>query len=145
MKTPVLTLLFLSITLTLSAQNANDEKLLTGLLDEFLEGASYNDPEIHDRFWAEDLIYTGSAGNRMGKPEIMSGMTGPADYSSEPEVMYHGEDIQVNIYGETAVVAFKLVSVNSTSDERTEYYNTGTFVKRDGLWKAVAWQAIRIP
>ncbi|MFP8487973.1 nuclear transport factor 2 family protein [Gracilimonas sp. Q87] len=146
MKSSVLTLLFLFFTLTLSAQNANDKKLLTGLLDEFLEGASYNDPEIHDRFWAEDLIYTGSAGNRMGKSEIMSGMKGSADYSSEPEVMYHGEDVQINVYGESAVVAFKLVAVDKSSlGERMEFYNTGTFIKRNAEWKAVAWQATRIP
>jgi hypothetical protein len=79
------------------------------------------------------------------KSEIMSGMTGPADYSSVPEVVYHGEDVQVNLYGKTAVVAFKLVAVNSTLDERMEYYNTGTFIKRSGEWKVVAWQATKIP
>jgi hypothetical protein len=26
-----------------------------------------------------------------------------------------------------------------------EYFNTGTFRKRDGEWRAVAWQATRIP
>jgi hypothetical protein len=26
-----------------------------------------------------------------------------------------------------------------------QYLNTGTFAKRDGAWKAVAWQATRVP
>lgn len=148
MKTPIFILLILSLTFvqcTQTTQTANHEELLRELLDEFLEGASYNDPEIHERFWAEDLIYTGSAGDRTNKMQIMSEMTNPADYSTEPEVKYHGEDVQVNIYGETAVVAFKLVAVNAASEERMEYYNTGTFVKRNGEWKVVAWQATRIP
>jgi hypothetical protein len=25
------------------------------------------------------------------------------------------------------------------------YFNTGTFVKRDNKWQAVAWQATKIP
>jgi hypothetical protein len=25
------------------------------------------------------------------------------------------------------------------------YYNTGTFLRRDGEWRVVAWQATRIP
>lgn len=145
MKTSIFTVLFLIVPFLVFAQSSNDEQALRNLLDEFLEGASYNDPEIHDRFWAEDLIYTGSAGNRTDKAQIMSGMTEPADYDEEPEVKYHGEEVQINLYENTAVVAFKLVAVNSTSGERMEYYNTGTFLKRDGQWKSVAWQATKIP
>ncbi|MDZ7807533.1 MAG: hypothetical protein U5K71_10505 [Gracilimonas sp.] len=86
MKTSILTLFLFSLSLTLYAQPANDENALTDLLNEFLEGASYNDPEIHDRFWAEDLIYTGSAGNRTVKfPQVNElDMTDPADYGPEP-------------------------------------------------------------
>jgi hypothetical protein len=25
------------------------------------------------------------------------------------------------------------------------YFNTGTFLRRDGLWQVVAWQATRMP
>ncbi|MEX2476870.1 MAG: nuclear transport factor 2 family protein [Gracilimonas sp.] len=146
MKTSIFTFLFLLVSFSGFAQSSNDEQVLRDLLDEFLEGATYNDPDIHDRFWAEDLIYTGSAGTRTVKADIMSGMTEPADYDSEPEVKYHGEEVQVKLYGVTAVVAFKLVAVsNEDVSERMEFYNTGTFVKRDGEWRAVAWQATRIP
>src|SRR5712692_8647767 len=44
---------------------------LTKLLEDFLAGASRNDAAMHDRFWAEDLIYTGSAGRRVGKADIL--------------------------------------------------------------------------
>ncbi|MFD2533316.1 nuclear transport factor 2 family protein [Gracilimonas halophila] len=146
MKTKLLALLLILIPILGCAQQENEKQVLTDLLNEFLEGASYSDPEIHDRFWADDLIYTGSAGNRTTKPEMMSGMTEPANYDVEPEVKYHGEDVQNNLFGNTAVVAFKLVAVDqSSAEERMEYYNTGTFVKRNGEWRAVAWQATRIP
>lgn len=146
MKTKLLSLFLLLIPVLGCAQQEDDKQVLTDLLNEFLEGASYNDPEVHDRFWADDLIYTGSAGNRTTKPQMMSGMTEPANYDQEPEVKYHGEEVQINLYGNTAVVAFKLVAVDQSSpDQRREFYNTGTFIKRSGEWKAVAWQATRIP
>ena len=53
------------------AQTAPDAAELTSLLKEFLDGASRSDAAIHDRFWAEDLIYTGSSGRRIGKADIM--------------------------------------------------------------------------
>lgn len=146
MKTILISFFLIFIPMLTSAQNGNDKQVLTELLDEFLEGASYNDPDVHDRFWADDLIYTGSAGNRTTKPEIMSGMTEPANYEIEPQVKYHGEEVQIKLYGSTAVVAFKLVAVDQNSmGDRSEFYNTGTFVKRNGKWKAVAWQATKIP
>ena len=54
-----------------SAQTAPDSAELTRLVKDFLDGASRNDAAMHDRFWAEDLIYTGSSGRRIGKADIM--------------------------------------------------------------------------
>jgi hypothetical protein len=62
--------------------------------------------------------------------------------------VYSAVDVQINIYGDTAVVAFKLVGKTIKKDESTEtstFYNTGTFVKRKERWQAVAWQATAIP
>jgi hypothetical protein len=49
------------------AQTAPDAAELTKLLNDFLAGASRNDPAAHERFWADDLIYTRSAGRRVNK------------------------------------------------------------------------------
>ena len=55
--------------------------------------------------------------------------------------------MRIQQFGETAVVAFRLVGTTSSASrvERDEFLNTGTFVKRDGRWQAVAWQATRVP
>src|SRR5919109_4386845 len=66
---PIIVALILS--LNLHAQTATNADELTNLLKEFLAGASRNDAATHDRFWAEDLIYTGSSGRRIGKADIM--------------------------------------------------------------------------
>jgi len=130
-----------------TAQTAKDAPVLTKMLNEFLAGV--NDPAVHDRFWADDLIYTRSAGVRITKPELMKGMKAPAPPKpGDPVVTYSAEDIQIHQYGKTAVVAFKLVS-NTTRGDGTKTVgnnlNTGVFVKRKGKWQVVAWQSTTVP
>ncbi len=123
-------------------QSSNDIEELNSLLTEFLDGAAF-DEEIHDRFWAEDLIYTSSLGQRFGKDRIMSGFEG--EESIEPDdtlPVYHAEAVDIRLYGNTAIIAFRLVSTVQGDETETSYnLNTGTFLKRDGTWQAVAWQS----
>ena len=65
----VLTSLLFALQLALSG-SAPATAELTRMLDAFLAGAAANDAAVHDRFWAEDLIYTGSAGRRIGKADL---------------------------------------------------------------------------
>ena len=147
---PSLVLLALVGTLTLfpagtlfAAETSPDAKVLTELLNEFLAGASRNDTAAHERFWAEQLVYTSSSGTRFGKDDILGGME---DEEPGPETDYSAEDIRIQQYGDTAVVAFKLLGqVREGDRELMQFFNTGTFVKAGGEWRAVAWQATRIP
>jgi len=141
------------------AQTAPDAPELTKLLNEFLAGASRNDASVHDRFWAEDVIYTGSAGQRRGKADIMRDVrSAPAPKPDDPTTVYTAEDIRIQQYGNTAIVAFRLVGTTrrpqqgspaeATQDGTTEvlkYLNSGTFVKREGKWQVVNWQSTRMP
>jgi hypothetical protein len=131
-----------------AAQTAPDAAALTGLLEEFLAGASRNDATVHERFWAADLIYTSSAGKRMGKAEILAGLrAAPTASASTPATAYAAQDVHIQQYGDTAIVAFRLVGT-TTREGKTEvasYLNTGTFLRRDGQWRAVSWQATRVP
>lgn len=147
MKTLQLLIFIFILPLSLPAQSQEqDEEVLTELLNEFLEGASYNDAATHERFWADDLIYTGSNGNRITKEDIMGGVVENPDRSVEPETHYSAEEVQIMLFGDTAVVAFRLVaSFKQAGEPDLNFYNTGTFLKRDGEWRAVAWQATSIP
>jgi hypothetical protein len=128
--------------------SAPDAMELTELLKEFLAGASRNDVAIHDRFWADDVIYTGSAGRRRGKTEIMHDVrAAPAPKPGDPSTIYSAEDIRIQQYGNTAVVAFRLVGT-TVRGERTEvsnFLNSGTFLKRKGKWQVINWQATKMP
>lgn len=133
---------------TAPTTTAPDAAELTKLLKDFLAGASRNDVAMHDRFWAEDLIYTGSVGRRIGKADIMREVRAEASATPTAETTtYNAEDIRIQQYGDTAIVAFRLVGTTTKGDktEVANYLNSGTFLKRDGKWQAVNWQATKIP
>lgn len=140
----VVIVIFASV--NLRAQSAPAAAELTQLLNEFLAGASHNDVAMHDRFWAEDVIYTGSAGRRRGKAEIMKDVrSAPAPKPGDAKTTYSAEDVRIQQYGNTAIVAFRLVAATE-KDGKTEvanYLNTGTFLKRKGKWQVVSWQATK--
>ncbi|HLN97266.1 MAG TPA: SgcJ/EcaC family oxidoreductase [Pyrinomonadaceae bacterium] len=138
----------LMLTTVASAQTPPDAAELTQLLKDFLAGASRNDAAVHDRFWADDVIYTGSAGKRRGKAEIMRDVrSAPAAKPGDPTTVFSAEDIRVQQYGNTAVVAFRLVGTTAKNGwtEVMNYLNSGTFVKRNGRWQVVNWQSTRMP
>jgi len=127
--------------LTLHADDAAD---LKKLVNDFLAGASRNDAAMHDRFWADDLIYTGSSGRRVSKADIMKDVrSAPPPKPDDPKVAFTAEDVRVQQYGTTAIVAFKLVA--TSENNVSTYLNSGTFLKRKGVWKVVNWQATILP
>ncbi|GHF29738.1 hypothetical protein GCM10017044_26260 [Kordiimonas sediminis] len=143
-----------AVLFTVPASASDDQAELKQLLDQFLSMPADAIYENHDRFWAEDLVYTGSRGNRTTKQAILQSVRDrEAEEAAEDtgetrhDPSYSAEDVDIRVYDTTAVVAFKLVATTGTENGITidTYYNTGTFLKRDGVWKAVAWQATRIP
>lgn len=125
------------------------EAELTALLHYFLANSSTE--AAHAKFWADDLVYTSSNGTRFGKDAIMEGFA--SDGESEeapaeddgPTLVYTGEDVNVQVFGEAAIVTFRLVGTPDDGSAPSEYFNGGTFVKRQGAWRAVSWQATIIP
>jgi len=136
------------LALGVQAQTAPDAAELTKLLKDFLDGASRNDAAMHDSFWADDLIYTGSSGRRIAKADIMrDARSAPAPKPGDPATAYSAEDIRIQQYGTTAIVAFRLVGTTRVEGktETSNYLNTGTFLKRNDKWQVVAWQSTRMP
>ena len=141
-------LLLLSIAGGLRAEPAPDAVELTKLLKDFLVGASRDDAAVHERFWADDLIYTASIGRRKGKADILRELREEAPPKPGDETaVYTAEDIRIQQYGETAIVAFRLVAMIEKAGvkEVKNFLNTGTFLRRNGKWQAVGWQATAVP
>jgi len=147
-KTMMASLLLLTIMIVFApVGHATDAEELTQMLHDFLAGVTK--AETHDRFWADDLIYTSSRGTRTTKADIMSGFAESDEgEGGEPGPVFSAEDIQIHVYGDAAVVAFRLVATPPAGAEELgvqNYLNTGTFLKRNGIWQAVAWQATIVP
>jgi ketosteroid isomerase-like protein len=143
-------IVFLALTAALPAQTAPDAPELTKLLHDFLAGASKNDVAMHDRFWADELVYTSALGRRKSKADIMRELREETKSTPKPEdgtAVYTAEDIRVQQYGDTAVVAFRLVATTDKAGTKTvaNYFNTGTFLKRNDKWQVIAWQATALP
>ncbi len=122
----------------------NTHEQLQATVRDFLIGAGKNDVAAHEKFWADDLIYTGSSGVVRTKSEIIKSVTEAAAKPdpNEPKTTYDAEDMTIHEYGNFAVVNFRLVA---HGEKETRYFrNTGTFHRVDNQWKVIAWQATKI-
>ncbi|WP_415908374.1 DUF4440 domain-containing protein [Oleiharenicola sp. Vm1] len=142
------TLLFLSASLLRAADAAPTPEqtvsAISGLLREFL--TRVDDPAMHARFWADDLVYTSGKGEVKTKAEIVAGVAAAAQASTAatPRTSYAAEDIRVRPYGAFAALNFRLLIRNP---DGTHWYsrNSGAFLWRNGQWQVVTWQATREP
>jgi ketosteroid isomerase-like protein len=116
------------------------------MLRQFLDAAGRGDRQVFDAFFANDVIYTRATGAVTSKSEILQNVE-TLKPTAESKTTYSAEDITVHGYGDTAVVAFRLGARTEQKNGRIEdayYRNTGTFLRRNGRWQVVAWQATKI-
>ena len=130
-----------------SPNTKQSEQQLQDLLKRFLQGASENNASMHNAFWAEELIYTSSSGERFGKAKIMQGLENSSTDEKSELPHYSAQDVDIRVYDNMAIVAFRLLAKPSAKAERVtqQFFNTGTFVKKKNTWQAIAWQATKIP
>ena len=126
----------------------NSHEQIQKLVRDFLIGAGTNDVAEHERFWADDLIYTGSAGVVRTKAEILKNVREAAAEPDpkEPRTTFDAEDMTIHEYGNFAVVNFRLVAHGEKDGkpETRNYRNTGTLRRINNEWKVIAWQATKI-
>lgn len=130
-----------STTFAAEAMHSNRAQAVAAAIDHFLYGASVNDKVIHGNFWAEDLTYTSSSGNRFGRDQLMSGMQSAVRIpDDEVESWYSAENLEVKWAGSAAIINFTLVAT-AADGSRQEYLNSGVLVERDSYWQAMNWHA----
>lgn len=116
-------------------------KQVEQLVRDFLANVPRNDAKVFEDFFADDVIYTRSAGVMVSKAEILKNIDVRA--VSQPQATYAADDFLVHPYGSMAVVNFRLIQHNGA--EKNYFRNTGVFLKRNGKWQAIAWQATKMP
>lgn len=142
----------LAVLLTVAAAGAQvppesaTAREVTGMLRQFLIDAARNDRAGFKKFFADDVIYTRAVGVVITKADILKNLETDKP-SADSKTTYSAEDVTVHEYGDTAVVAFRLVALTAHNDGKMEterYRNTGTFLRRNRKWQVVAWQATTI-
>lgn len=141
-------LLLLAVTLTRADDTAPTPERtvseITALLREFL--SRVDDPAMHARFWADDLVYTSGRGEVKTKAEIVAGVMAAEKETTPatPRTAYAAEEIRVRPYDRFAALNFRLLVKNP---DGTQWYsrNSGAFLWRNGQWQVVTWQATREP
>ena len=127
----------------------DDATQLTSLLKEFLDNV--NDPVMHMRFWADDLIYVSSAGTVRTKAAIVNAVRVEAVQAASgkalPPEKYSAEEITVRSYGPLAVINFTLVAhePEAATEKLRRYRNSGVFQLNADGWQAISWQSTAIP
>ncbi len=130
---------------------------ITTLLNDFLKPGSNDKAETHERFWADDLVYTSAMGVVRSKADILksfkpsdtkpaAGSATAAPAAPAAPTVFSAEDIVVRPYGangDVAALTFRLVA-REANGTTTYYRNSGTFLWRGGKWQAVTWQATRV-
>jgi uncharacterized protein DUF4440 len=91
------------------------------------------------------VICTRSAGVTVDKAEIMKNIDRREDAGGKNT--FSAGNVTIHDYGTAAVVNFRLnPRTEKDGKSETSYYrNTATFLKRNGQWQAVAWQATKVP
>ena len=108
---------------------------IAALLGEFL--AHVDDVAMHERFWADDLVYVSAAGILRNKAAILESVR-----TGDAKSTYSAEEVNVRpLAADVAVLNFRLLQ--HEGGKVNHFRNSGTFVKRKGRWQAVSWQATR--
>ncbi|MGC2697243.1 MAG: nuclear transport factor 2 family protein [Candidatus Angelobacter sp.] len=130
---------------TASQQDPGAIQQVTQRVLDFLSNVPRNDPKVFQDFFADDVIYTRATGVTVKKVDILKNIDVRA--TNDPQATFNADDFTVHTYGEVAIVNFRLIMHNTENGKPTITYfrNTGTFLKRDGKWQAVAWQATKVP
>jgi hypothetical protein len=138
----LLTVLAFPGTPALAAEDGNTVAEITQLLGWFLAPGNNPKAATHQRFWADDLVYTRSTGLVTTKAEIMAGLAG-GDQLPADGISWSAEDVLVRPYDDAAALTFRLVG-RAADGSTKRYRNSAMFLKRDGEWRAVTWQATPI-
>lgn len=114
-------------------QNGNAEQAIRQVLEEYREAILKNDVTAMDRIEAPDFTITTPNGVYRNKQVQLSQAPG-----NQFEFITW-DDIQIRVYGDTAVVTFHVLR-KSKGSEREQLRVLAVYVKQNGRWRVVAQQ-----
>lgn len=131
-------------TLAANQQVSKDESTEIRELEEQVNEAVVNgDLKFFEENFADDFMHTSHSGRFRTKAEWLKGRKpGESPYTS-----FQTKDLQIRLYGDTAVVTGKSVPKGADSKGRDitgEYRFLRVWAKRGSRWRAVAFQGTKV-
>ncbi len=102
------------------------------------------DKQFFERIEAEEFIFTDSGGGITTKAQDIAGLDEPA--VEFKLISYVADEMKIMLYGSTAVVTGRTVTVSRGKDREITNKSrfTDVFVKRSGRWQLAAGHSSRI-
>lgn len=103
------------------------------------EAVVRRDADFMDRLWGDDFTYTGIRGEVKSKRDVLAEFkSGELRFS-----LMKFDDVKVRVYGETAVATGRATTKGQSNQGEIsgEFRYTRVYVKRNGAWVLVAFQA----
>ncbi|MGH9934860.1 MAG: DUF4440 domain-containing protein [Blastocatellia bacterium] len=123
---------------------SNDEQELRKLENDWLSVYISGDKATYDRVVADDFTGTDESAIKRGKEQDRALL--PAAPVSGGVAL--NEDVQVRLYGETAVITGRIVTKLKVGDQEFPGFATrftDTWLKRQGRWQVIARHYSRVP
>jgi len=129
-----------------NGKNANkkggDEQAVRQVINELAAALGSNDSYGLDRIYDDGYTFVSDTGVLTTKAQRLSGFkSGEIKYES-----ISFDDVNVHIYGDTAVATFTVVSKFAPGVKSLggKFMTTATFIKRKGRWTEIAAQSTRV-
>ncbi len=123
--------------------NAKVEQEIRRLEREWFDSYVRGDRAAFDRIVADEVVITYGNGSVGNKSQAIAEIKAPADSSYS----LTGDDIQVRVYGDTAVVTGRVTEKGTFNGRNLNSQSryTDVWVRRNGRWQVVAAQNTRLP
>lgn len=125
-----------------SAKGGNVEDTIKALNEQLNQAALKGDAAVYEKLVSDDYISIGVTGTVSTKADLI------ANYKSG-KTKFDAIDVQdtkIRVYGDTAIVigTANVKGNSGDTDISGQYRSTRVWIKRDGNWQSVSFQATRV-
>jgi ketosteroid isomerase-like protein len=128
------------------AQTGSEEQGLIKLENEWADAWIKRDGGAYARFLADDYISTNSYGDMKTKAESIAWLKSDWLKSHEKTISLIPHDFRIRVYGDAAVINFRMTYRNQVDGRESSGQDqiTDVWIKRGGQWQCVASHSSQI-
>jgi ketosteroid isomerase-like protein len=141
------TILLVTFLLTMGRVQPDERRQVIRLEQQLSDALVRLDFKTVDDLWNDDLVFISPTGQVTTKAQRLTGMKTPVQPADAVVAASTNDDIQVRLYGQTAVVTLLSTWKGKGSDNRefsTRYMTTHVWAKQSGRWRLVSAHVSRL-